>query len=75
MTNHRTIIVLRSILAQLDAAAWSLQRSADVAAQFKYETLSGQLEAKGDELLTIRTSIENDLRDLEAQAANETKGQ
>jgi septum formation inhibitor MinC len=75
MTNHRALRLLRSTLAHIDSAMHALQLAADAAHQNDNQSLVKLLEAKGDELLAIRTRIENDLRDLEAQAVNQTKGQ
>ncbi len=76
MTNHRAIRLLRFTLAHIDSAIHALQLAADAAHQNDNKSLVRLLEAKGDELQAIRTRIENDLRDLEAQAVLETtKGQ
>lgn len=72
MTNHRSIRLLRSTLAHIDSAIHALQLAADAAYQNDNKSRAEMLKMKGDELQAIRNRIENDLRDLEAQAVLET---
>lgn len=70
-----TLNPLRTLLVHLDQAVLSLQRAADIAYQDMQPALAQRIERKADELLALRAQGEMNLRQLEEQALEQTKGQ